>query len=87
MKAEKKSEAEADAVMLTPPEHYPTHDKAWLNGADIYESLTETVVVNPRNLNPTTLYDVDFEWLHSRALFHKWRNFYRDMDKRPQDMR
>lgn len=64
--------------MMMPPDQFPQHDPHWLNGADIYENLTERVVLNPRNLNPQTLDDIDFEWLKSRALWHKWHKYERD---------
>lgn len=70
-----------------PPEHYPTHDLEWLEAADLYETLTETTVVNPRNLQPRTLLDIDREWLQSRARWHKWRKFFKDFDQRPPDLR
>jgi hypothetical protein len=73
--------------MLMPPDAYPRHDPQWLSGADIYESLTEQVVLNPRNLQPRSLEDIDFDWLQSRALWHKWLKYERDFDKRPDDMR
>lgn len=73
--------------MLMPPDAYPRHDRHWLNGADIYEALTGDTVVNPRNLRPAALEDIDFEWLHSRSLWRQWHKYEQDMDKRPPDMR
>lgn len=67
---------------MKPPDTYPAHDLRWLEGADLYESLTDSVVVNPRNLQPRTLEDIDFDWLRSRALWHKWLKFYRDEPER-----
>lgn len=68
-----------------PPERYPMHDLHWLEGADTYESLTERVVLNPRNLNPRTLDEIDFDWLRSRALYHKWKKYERDAPTRAKN--
>lgn len=73
--------------MLLPPDHYPTHDKHWLKIAADYEAATESVVVNPRNLQPRSLHDIDADWLQSRSLYHQWLKYYRDFEKRPPDMR
>lgn len=74
------------ALMLLPPDEYPQHDEHWLEVARQYEEATGQTVVNPRNLQPRTLLDIDEDWLKSRRIYQGWRKFFGDLDKRPKDM-
>jgi hypothetical protein len=81
--AELLAEAKNDAIALTPPTEYPVHEAIWLKIATEYEEATGQVVVNPRNLHPQSLVDVDVGWLHSKKLYGDWIKYHKDLRKRP----
>lgn len=87
VRTEQRAKQNDNALLLTPPDAIPQHDLHWLKTADEYEQVTNSVVVNPRILNPQSLYDIDLDWLVSRSLYHEWKRYYEDLPKRPSDMR
>lgn len=86
--AEAEREAEqafTDLALVLPP--LPRrYDRSTLNAAYNYERGSGNYPFNPRTLSPTSLLDIDIEWVSDYEYFKKGIKWAADLSKRPIGM-
>lgn len=65
--------------MTEPPDKRPSHyDYAVLELACNIEDSGSIVILNPRDLTITNLFDADLDWLTDKSLHRQWKRYMYD---------
>lgn len=74
-------------IIMTPPtKRELKYHRRYLVNALWVEQLLEKPIVNPRQLVPQSLHDVDMEWMYDRAYILKLKEYLADESRRVAEL-